>query len=184
MIPSAEFEKTANCCKTTILKTVHSHHSGKRKSKCKLQIAAKQNEKCLLVTIWRKKQNYKLQQKMTIFTIQGKEKAFCKLHQKTVQSHHWGKEKANCIRLDKMLQNLFSKVAFFLQNVSAFHTFQHMPMLSRTCQWEKERMSSPQCIFHRFSYLLFQLQRKYLNFRQNYSSHFHFFPFHKKKLFT
>ena len=63
MIPSAEFEKTANCCKTANLKTVHSHHSGKRKSKCKLQIAAKQNKKCLLVTIWRKKTNYKLQQK-------------------------------------------------------------------------------------------------------------------------
>ena len=65
MIPSAEFEKTANCCKTTILKTVHSHHSGKRKSKCKLQIAAKQNKKCLLVTIWRKKQITNCSKKIT-----------------------------------------------------------------------------------------------------------------------
>ena len=62
-----------------------------------------------------------------------KKKHFANCSKKTVQSHHWGKEKANCIRLDKMLQNLFSKVAFFLQNVSVFHTFQHMPMLSRTC---------------------------------------------------
>ena len=178
MIPSAEFEKTANCCKTANLKTVHSHHSGKRKSKCKLQIAAKQNKKCLLVTIWRKKQITNCSKKIT-YTIQGKEKAKFKLQRnktKNVSCHHLGKEKVN--------YKLQQKKMTILQNVSAFHTFQHMPMLSRTCQWEKERMSSPQCIFHRFSYLLFQLQRKYLNFRQNYSSHFHFFPFHKKKLFT
>ena len=96
MIPSAEFEKTANCCKTTILKTVHSHHSGKRKSKCKLQIAAKQNKKCLLVTIWRKKQITNCSKKITP-TIQGKDKAKFKLQRnktKNVSCHHLGKEKA------------------------------------------------------------------------------------------
>ena len=65
MIPSAEFEKTANCCKTTILKTVHSHHSGKRKSKCKLQIAAKQNKNVYLSPFGEKKQITNCSKKIT-----------------------------------------------------------------------------------------------------------------------
>ena len=94
MIPSAEFEKTANCCKTTILKTVHSHHSGKRKSKCKLQIAAKQNEKCLLVTIWRKKTNYKLPQKNDHIHHSEKRKSILQIAAKNCSITPLGKRKS------------------------------------------------------------------------------------------
>ena len=99
----------------------HLHHLGKRKSK--FQIAAKQNKKCFMSPFGKIKTKLQITaKKITIFTIQGK-KAFCKLQQKTVQSHHWGKEKANCIRFVRCSKIYFQKLHLFFKMFLHFILF-------------------------------------------------------------